>query len=214
VLCWHGSWRHLVLAAVLLGGGEAVAQDVLDRVVARVGGVAITLSDARAAIGLGLVDVPAGADAVALATVQLVDRELVLAEVARFPPPEPLPSVVVTESDSMRARAGENLAALVRATGFDEARIIQAARDTARIDAYLVQRFGTNLPVSEDDVALYYRDHPDEFLRDGEVVPFEEAEPTARVGASETRRHELIDEWVDDLRSRAEITLLTRSTED
>ena len=199
--------RLAMATVVLLAGIPSGAQELLDRVVARVGAVAITLTDVRAAIGLGLVEVPEGADPMATATARLIDRQLVLTEVERFPPPEPPPATVAAAAGAMRARAGADLDALERATGFDEARVAQAARDSVRINAYLEQRFGTNLPVSEEDVARYYREHPDEFTRQGRVLSFAEAEPEARAGASAERRQELIDDWIADLRTRAAIMI-------
>ena len=65
------------------------AQQLLDRVVARVDGAPITLTDVQAALGLGLIQVPAGSDPVDTGTQQMIDRQLELAEVQRFPPPEP-----------------------------------------------------------------------------------------------------------------------------
>ena len=196
-------------AVVLLAGAPASAQELLDRVVARVGNVAITLTDVHAAIGLGLVEVPEGAGPEAAATAQLIDRQLVLSEVERFPPPEPPPTVIAADAAAMRAHAGQGLAALMETTGFDKTRIAQAARDSARIDAYLEQRFGTNFPVSEADMARYYRTHPQEFTAvGGQVLTFAEAESEARRRASAERRQELIDDWVTDLRTRAAITIL------
>ena len=198
-----------MVVAVLLVSMPLAAQELLDQVVARVGTVAITLTDARAAIGLGLVEVPSGVDPTTTAIAGLIDRQLVLAEVERFPPPEPPSAAVVIFADAMRTRAGADLAVLAQATGFDEARLTQAARDSARIDAYLEQRFGTNLPVSEEDVERYYRERPDEFISvGGQVLVFAEAEAEARRRASAQRRQELINEWITDLRTRAAITVL------
>src|SRR6478752_6230367 len=61
------------------------AQQLLDRVLARVGTTPITLTDVRAAMGLGIVDTPPGGD-VQQALPQMIGRRLVLVEVQRFPP--------------------------------------------------------------------------------------------------------------------------------
>ena len=181
------------------------AQQLLEKVVARVNTYAITLTDVNAALALGVVDVPPGPAQEATATDRLVDRQLVLTEVARFAPPEPDMAAVEREIATMKARAGARLDAVMQATGLDEARLRDIARDTLRIQAYLNQRFGTMVQVSDEEVALYYRNHASEFQRNGALIPFEEAEPVARQGASAARRGATIVQWLSDLRQRAEI---------
>ena len=65
------------------------AQQLIDRVLARVGTNAVTMTDVRAAIELGLVEVKPGEDRQAVALERTIDRQLLLNEVARFSPPEP-----------------------------------------------------------------------------------------------------------------------------
>src|ERR1041385_1150561 len=72
------------------------AQTLIDRVVARVDAVRITLTDVQAAIGLGSVQVAGGGEAIAAGTQQMIDRQLELAEVPRLPPPAAPPEVVAT----------------------------------------------------------------------------------------------------------------------
>jgi hypothetical protein len=181
------------------------AQQLIDRVVARVDGYAITLSDVRAAAGLGIVDAAteeAGVDAA-------IERQLVLAEVARFAPPEPSPDAVDREVMKLRTHAGTRLSGLMAATGVNEARIREIARDNLRIEAYLNQRFGTTVQLTQEEVLQYYRIHPDEFTRDGRLMPFAEAEPAARERAAGERRAAMVGQWHRDLRGRAEIVLTT-----
>jgi hypothetical protein len=200
---------HLALC-IATCAHPAYAQQLLDRVLARLNGVAITLTDVHAAIGLGLVEVPAGGDAQSAATLQLIDRQLMLAEVARFAPPEPDNAAVEREAARLEMRAGAGLEPLVRATGLDQARIRDLARDTLRIQRYLDQRFGTSVQVSDEEVEQYYRSHPAEFLRNGMLMSFEDAEPLARIQASAGRRAASIAQWLRDLRARAEIATSVR----
>ena len=181
------------------------AQVLLDRVVARVDGYAITLSDVRTAVGLGLVDVPPGAGEEA-AIEGVLDRRLELAEVARFAPPEPAPAAVEREAAVLRARAGSRLAALMVATGLDDGGLREIARDNLRVQAYLDQRFGTTVQLTEEEVLQYYRIHPEEFTRDGRLMPFAEAEAMARERAAMERRSAMLAQWHRDLRARADIT--------
>ena len=185
---------------ILNSSGPLAAQQLLDRVVARVNGNAITLSDVRAATGLGVLD---GEPDASLR--QMIDRQILLVEVQRFPPPEPAAAAIDAEAMVLTVRAGAGLAALMQATGFGQEGLRETARETLRIRAYLDQRFGTDVQVSEDEVDRYYREHPDEFLREGLLIPFAEAEPVARQRAAALRRTAIIDAWMTDLRSRADV---------
>lgn len=199
--------RGWLVAAMCLGWNPSVAgQQLLDRVVARVRGEAITLTDVQAAIGLGVVEVPAGADPEAAATDLLIERQLVLTEVARFPPPEPSATRIGAESAALAARAGTGLAALMASTGIDEARVRAIARDNLRIRAYLDQRFGATVQLTEDEVARYYQIHPEMFTRNGMLAPFLEVEPQVRERAGAERRAAIVAQWIRDLRTRADIT--------
>jgi hypothetical protein len=191
------------------------AQQLIDRVLARLEGHTITLSDVRAAIGIGLVSergASPGSGAVSEqdALQQVIDRQLLLNEVQRFPPPEPPPAGIDAEVAVLKARAGAGLPALMQSTGLDDRRIREMARETLRINAYLDQRFGTTVQVSDDEVDRYYRAHQDEFVRDGLLIPFAEAEPIARRGASAERLRTTIAQWIRDLRMRADVVLTAR----
>jgi hypothetical protein len=61
--------------------------------------------------------------------------------------------------------------------------------------------------LTEEEVAQYYRIHPDEFTRNDTLMPFTEAEPLARERAGAERRALTVAQWMRDLRARAEITL-------
>jgi hypothetical protein len=176
-------------------------------VLARVDGAPVTLTDVQAALGLGLIRVPAGSDPVVAGTQQMIDRQLELVEVQRFPPPEPERASVTREIARLRMNAGAKLPALMQSTGLSDQRINDIARDNLRIAGYLDQRFGTAVQVSDEEVTAYYRTHEPEFTRGGDVVPFEEVEPAARLRASEERRRATVDQWIRDLRSRADVSI-------
>jgi hypothetical protein len=182
------------------------AQQLLDRVLARVDGVPITLTDVQAAIGLGIIQV-GSRDASADGTQQMVDRQLQLTEVQRFPPPEPSPDVVAREDARLKMNAGPRLPMLMQSTGLTEQRIADMARDNLRIAGYVDQRFGTTVQVTDEEVAAYYRTHEAEFTKGGVSLPYEEAEPIARQRASGERRRTIVNQWIRDLRSRADVTV-------
>ena len=119
----------------------ASAQQLLDRVVARVGTSAITQTDVEAAVAFGVV---AQKDADGRGPVQqLIDRRLILAEVGRLPPPEPSEAEVAALMATMKTAAGEGAPAIMKRTGVDDKRLAELARDTLRIRGYIQQRFGS-----------------------------------------------------------------------
>jgi hypothetical protein len=203
----HGVFQGLVApclrvsVACLLWTTLAHGQQLLDRVVATVNGTPITLTDVNAAVGLGIVQ-----GEMAAARLLLIDRQLMLADVARFAPPEPEAAAVDKEMAALKAHAGAGLAALVASTGLDERRIRDLARDTLRIRAYVDQRFGTAVQVTDDEVERYYRENPAAFTRNGILIPFEDAAPVARPRVATARREAAIGQWIRDLRTRATIT--------
>ena len=201
--------RRLCMLHLALGilNSALSAQTLIDRVLARVDAVPITLTDVQAAVGLGIITVVPGEDPIAAGTQQMINRQLELAEVQRFPPPEPPAAAVAAEGTRLRMQAGARLPSLMQTTGMNDQRIADIARDNLRIAAYLDQRFGTAVQVSDEEVAAYYRAHEAEFTRGGAPVPFEEAEPVARQRVSNERRRAIIDQWIGDLRTRADIAV-------
>jgi hypothetical protein len=192
---------------ILTYSGGINAQELIDRVLARVGTNAVTLTDVRIARELGLVDA-SGENGPTAGLQGLIDRQLELNEVARFAPPEPSVAAVQEEMTAMKMRAGSNLSALMTSTGLDETRLEQLARETLRIRAYVAQRFGTAVQVTEDEARRYYEEHPAEFTRDGVLMPFEQAEPQARQRASSERLRMTLEQWVRDLRMRADVVIV------
>ena len=184
----------------------AFAQQPIDRVMARIGSNAVTLTDVKAAVGLGLVDAKSPDDAMALS--QVIDRQLMLMEVARFPPAEPLPGAIDQQVEAMRKHVGAALPELMKSTGLDDARLKDLARDTLRIQAYIMQRFGATAIVGEDDARRYYDDHQAQFTRNGMLVPFEDVEAEARRLASAAKLQDSIAQWLRDLRMRAEVVVV------
>ena len=188
----------------------ASAQQLLDRIVARVGGVVITQTDVEAALALAIAEPGSGEDRLASGTRQMIDRQLLLAEVARFPPMEPSAADVDALVARMRSRAGGEFESVMKRTGFDAQRLRELARDSLRIQAYLDQRFGATAQAGPQEAREYYESHPQEFRRDGVVLPFEEVEAAARQSASAERRRRTVAQWIADLRTRGEIVILQR----
>ena len=159
------AWR--VAGVVSLSLASLAAQQVLDRVVARVGSTAITQTDVDAAIAFGVVARRAAGDD-RDAVRELIDRRLMLAEVNRFPPAEPSDAAIMELAAKMRSQAGPDVAGVMKRTGADDKRLLELARDTLRIQAYITQRFGSGPQVDQQ-----------------------------------------VARWIDDLRSRGDVTEVT-----
>ena len=139
--------RRLIPIAVAILMGAALRAEVIDRVLAVVGaeggGQVITLSDVIAARDLGLQSAGDAPDPLRAILTKLIDRELELAEVDRYAPPEPSAEAVDREVAVVRARFGSDAdfeKALTRA-GLDGRRLRETLRQNLRIRAYEDQRF-------------------------------------------------------------------------
>src|SRR5256885_14332310 len=96
----------VIVAAVMVAvcTPSPARAEVIDRVLAVVGGQLITLTDVAAARDLRLVAPAAVGDPTRNLLTKLIDRELVLAEGERYAPPEPTTDAVDVEGRRVRAR--------------------------------------------------------------------------------------------------------------
>jgi hypothetical protein len=120
-----------------------VRAETIDRLLAVVAGQLITLTDVTAAIDLGLQSADAAADPVRAVLSKLIDRELVLAEVDRYAPPEPTAGAVDLAVERVRQRFASPAAfeAALARSGIDEQHLRETLRQDLRMRAYLDQRF-------------------------------------------------------------------------
>ena len=196
----------LHFAFCILSCSAASGQVFLDRVLARIATEPITQTDVEALVEFGLVDARSPSDPAAVH--QAIDRQLVLKEVGRFPPPEPPAAAVDQQLATMKARVGDRLGDLMRFTGLDDARVRGLARDTVRIRTYLEQRFGLSSQVGEEEARKYFEAHRDDFTRNGKPSTFEEAATEARQRAATARLQGSVTQWLQDLRSRSDVVVV------
>jgi len=204
-------WTAPFLAALMmLGGAAAPRAEIIDRVLAVLGDHIITLSDARAALRLGLVPPDVSADPIAAALQRLLDRRLMLVEVERYAPAEPPDAAVDAAVADVQARFADAAAfdAALRETSMSREDLRQFLRDTLRLEAYLQGRFASISEPSEQDLLTYYRDHPGEFTAGGELRPFEAVRAQVARRVREERRAALVSEWLEGLRRRASPVVL------
>jgi parvulin-like peptidyl-prolyl isomerase len=200
-----------LLCGALMGSAERAAGEVIDRVLAVVAGNVITLSDVTASRDFGLVSPRSAADPIREVLSQLIDRALILAEVERYAPPEPAAEAVDRELQQVRARfaSSQSFELALARTGLKEEHLRETLRQDLRIRAYLDQRFAVP-PPSDDELGRYYRDHQQDFARNGAILSFEEARSEIILAARTNQRRTLVDDWVAGLRRRAEIVDLYR----
>jgi hypothetical protein len=196
-----------LIRAVLLALAMLAQPELIERTLALVGGQPITLSDARAAVALGLISDQAP-DQIPAITLRLVDRELVLREVQRYAPAAPSEAAVEARFDEIRKRFPD-AAALTRALefyGFTEVRLRAWLRDDLRTAAYLAQRFASASTPTDAEISSAYARSRAEFDKAG--MTFEQATPVMRDRLVTARRAELINDWLSDLRRRTDVVIL------
>lgn len=196
----------LIVLATATGAAHRAGAEVIDRVLAVVDSVTITLSDATAVMRLNLEPAPGLAAAGTIPAVRdaLVERQLILAEVDRYAPPAPAEADVDRAFDAVRARVGAaQMDATLVQTGGNEAQLRRYLRDTLRMELYMAQRFGTVQP-GDADIAEYFRSHAAEF--GSRTVS--EARNAIIAALTRERRDSLVREWIASLRRRANISIL------
>ena len=212
------AWRYGLAALLTLSPLATSAQTpaargpagevLLERTVAVVGGAVVTQSDVDLAVTLGLV--AAGADGrSATATGAVIDRWLMLHEVARFSPAEPDGTMLQARLDAVRVRIGgeEPLAAALARGGFTTARLTAWLRDDLRITAYLDQRFASAGTPGDGEVTAYIETHH-AALEESAVAPADLAR-VARERLVAERRRDLIGDWLGELRRRTDVVEFT-----
>jgi hypothetical protein len=138
--------KTLIIVA-LIALGPAVHAETIDRVLAVVNAnQLITLSDVTAARDLGLETAAIDKDAsdpIRAVLSKLIDRELMLAEVDRYAPPEPSAAAVDDEVQKVRARfaSSEAFEAILARSGIDLTHLRETLRQELRLAAYINQRF-------------------------------------------------------------------------
>ena len=201
--------RPVLLCAVMgatLGSGQTPGPgELIDRVLAVVEGQVIMLSDVRGHLDLRLTAPPHAADPTLVLTA-LIERQLILDEAARFVEAPPSDEVEARLAEVVRRVGGtEAFQERLLRVGFTVDDLRQVLRGDLRVERYLARRFVSARQPTEDEVAVYFRDHADEFLTNGVLPSFDAARGEARRRLSEGLRQERIDDWVASLAERADV---------
>jgi hypothetical protein len=206
------SMIRLAVFLPLLLASLAVRAEVIDRVLATVGGALVLQSDVAAASRLGLVTPPAGVDRVQWTLDRLIERRLMLTEVERYAPPEPDRTLVDARMHAIDERigSGEKLDAIMRETGMTVEQLRLFVRDDLRLEAYLQQRFGGFYQPTEDEIVRFYKENAEQFTRAGALIPFNDAREQVRAAVMAERRSAAVREWLAGLRRRTEVNIVVR----
>jgi parvulin-like peptidyl-prolyl isomerase len=191
---------------ILFVMSRSASAEVIDRVLAVVAGQLITLSDVTAARDLGLQSAEGAADPVREILSKLIDRELIVAEVDRYAPPEPGVQAIESALEEVRSRfaTAEAFQTALAGAGMTEAHLRETLRQNLRIRGYYEQRFTVVLP-GEDELGRYYRERADAFTRNGSTASFEDVRQQVLQMYITERRNALAEEWIAGLRRRADI---------
>jgi hypothetical protein len=187
--------------------GPRLAAQVLDRVVAIVSGSVITLSDARAALTLGLVDPGGAGDPIEAAMRWLIDRQLVLDEAGRGERTQVDPAALARALDRVRQRfpSEADYRRALATLGLDDAGVQRLVRDTLLARQYLDRRFESVLPATEEEQREYYASHAGRFVKNGRQRSFEDAQADVAGILQQERRDQAQSAWMERLRRRADI---------
>lgn len=171
--CWAGAPAPISAAADPSAVQPRAAGELIDRTMAIVAGEAVTLTDVRTALALGLVE----AHDIDGATERLIERVLILREVERYAPPEPDSAEIEARVQDIVSRfaSREEFDRVLQAGGFTRERLEAWIRDNLRIAAYIVQRFASTGAASE----ALIRDWIAELRRRTTVVELWTREPGA-----------------------------------
>jgi hypothetical protein len=194
----------------LLAAVAATPQTV-NSIVAVVNGEVITLLDVQITAEFGLAGGgPAGAgmDPLTFALEALIDRKIVLdlaKEVRNADPSE-----VDAAAAGLRRSVGEAaFAAKLAKFGLSADGLRPYLAERILFDKALAMRFGQGVPVSLTEIERYYRDIyvPEQTRLGRPVEPLELAGEAIEARLREGRRTQQMNDWVRDLRKRADIQI-------
>jgi hypothetical protein len=208
-----GARRIAVAAAVTLtvlvagAAGPVRAAQVIDRVIAVVSGTVIMLSDARAALTLGLCDPGSAKDPVQAAMRWLIDRQLVLDEAGKGERLAVDPAALRDALDRARGRfaSDADYQRALAGLGLDDAGLQRLVRETLMARQYVDARFDSMPPATEEELREYYAGHAGRFVRNGKQRSFEDALADVTRLLQQERRDQAVSAWMDRLRRRADI---------
>lgn len=180
---------------------------LLDRVVAAVNNDVITLSELQQAVAFNAAIGGKGSGSrLEMETLQgIINRRLLLQEAYRLKVAEVSEQDIAAEVVRLRERLGTEASfqEFLARIGLTEAQLEKLLGERLLVERFVEKKIGLFARVNRDDVQAYFRDHPDEF-RDKRFTEVQK-QITARL--SEQKVSQQLDQYVDELRSRAFIRI-------
>lgn len=180
---------------------------LLDRVVAAVNNDVITLSELQQAVAFNAAVGGKGSGSrLEMETLQgIINRRLLLQEAYRLKVAEVSEQDIAAEVVRLRERLGTEASfrEFLARIGMTEAQLEKLLGERLLVERFVEKKIGLFARVNRDDVQAYFRDHPDEF-RDKRFTEVQK-QITARL--SEQKVSQQLDQYVDELRSRAFIRI-------
>jgi hypothetical protein len=180
---------------------------LVDRMVAAVNNDVITLSELQQAVAFNAaIGGKGNGSRLEMETLQgIINRRLLLQEAYRLKVAEVSEQDIAAEVVRLRERLGTETAfqEFLARTGMTEAQLEKLLGERLLVERFVEKKIGLFARVNRDDVQAYFRDHPDEF-RDKRFAEVQK-QITARL--SEQKVSQQLDQYVDELRSRAFIRI-------
>ena len=180
---------------------------LLDRVVAAVNNDVITLSELQQAVAFNAAIGGKGSGSrLEMETLQgIINRRLLLQEAYRLKVAEVSEQDIAAEVVRLRERLGTEASfqEFLARIGLTEAQLEKLLGERLLVERFVEKKIGLFARVNRDDVQAYFREHPDEF-RD---MRFTEVQKHITAHLSEQKVSQQLDQYVDELRSRAFIRI-------
>jgi hypothetical protein len=187
--------------------GAREPQTPIDGILKIVNDDIVTMFDVRQAVRLKLFG-PAPLSEAALVE-KLVDRRLMLLEVASSPPKDPPAQRLVDQRRQWEASLGPgaDVSALLASAGMTEKALEGWLLDSARIDALVGQMFGATTIPTHAELLAYYQAHVGDYTRNLVVQEFASPAVQADIRQKLTAANQAraVAGWVQSLRRRADI---------
>lgn len=204
-------WLGGACALLILLAAPARAE-IVDRIVARVGGDIITLSDLEALRRYQTLLGALPSDHRRLLD-QLIEQRLILSEASTVAHTPMSAEAVTAELARLAERFGSRQAFEKRMAevGLSQEELEHILARQGEIERFLDARFHAAVQLSEEELARYYREQflPELHRRGvGQMPAFDEVEESIRELLTQQHINEMVSNWLVELKSRTKIEIL------